>query len=48
LVKDAFLQLLDEDARLRTAVQEGLRQADSGEFIEDDEMDARFKQMIRS
>ena len=48
LVKDAVLHLLDEDARFRAAVQEGLRQADRGEFIEEEEMDARFEQMIGS
>ncbi len=48
LVKDAALRLLEEDARFRTAVREGIAQADRGEFIEEDEMDARFEQMLRS
>jgi predicted transcriptional regulator len=48
LVKDAALQLLQEDARFRTAVQEGVAQADRGEFIEEEEMDARLEQMLRS
>ena len=47
LVKDAALRLL-EDARFRAAVQEGIEQADRGEFIEEEEMDARFEQMLRS
>jgi predicted transcriptional regulator len=48
LVKEAALRLLEEDARFRAAVREGISQADRGEFIEEDEMDARFEQMLRS
>jgi predicted transcriptional regulator len=46
-VKYAALRLL-EDARFHAAVQEGIEQADRGEFIEEAEMDARFEQMLRS
>ena len=48
LVKDAALRLLEEDARFRTVVREGIAQADRGEFIEEEEMDARLEQMLRS
>jgi predicted transcriptional regulator len=52
LVKDAALRLLQrlhqEDARFRAAVREGIAQADLGEFIEEEEMDARLEQMLRS
>jgi predicted transcriptional regulator len=48
LVKDAALRLLDEDAHFRAAVREGIAQADRGEFIEEEEMDVRFEQMLRS
>ena len=48
LVKDAALRLLEEDARFRARVREGISQADRGEFIEEDEMDARFEQMLHS
>ena len=48
LVKDAALRLLQEDARFRAAVREGIAQADRGEFIEENEMDARLEQMLRS
>jgi predicted transcriptional regulator len=48
LVKDAALRLLEEDARFRAAVREGVGQADRGEFIEEEEMDARLEQMLRS
>jgi predicted transcriptional regulator len=47
LVKDAALRLLEEDARFRAAVREGIEQADRGEFIEEAEMDARLEQMLR-
>jgi predicted transcriptional regulator len=48
LVKDAALRLLAEDAQFRAAVREGIAQADRGEFIEEQEMDARLEQMLRS
>jgi predicted transcriptional regulator len=48
LVKDAALRLLQDDARFRAAVREGVAQADRGEFIEEEEMDARLEKMLRS
>jgi predicted transcriptional regulator len=48
LVKDAALRLIEEDARFRSVVREGIEQADLGEFIEEAEMDARLEQMLRS
>jgi predicted transcriptional regulator len=48
LVKDASLRLLDEEARFRAAVLEGKAYADRGEFIEEEEMDAHFEEMLRS
>jgi len=48
VVKDATMRLLDEDARFRAAVLEGKAYADRGEFIEEEEMNARFEQMLRS
>jgi predicted transcriptional regulator len=48
LVKEAALRLLQEDARFRATVREGIAQADRGEFIEQEEMDARLEQMLRS
>ncbi len=48
LVKEAALRRLEEDARFRAAVREGIAQADRGEFVEQEEMDARLKQMLRS
>jgi len=48
LVREAAVRLLEEDVRFRAAVREGLAQADRGEFIEEEEMNARFEQMLRS
>ena len=45
-MKDAALRLLQEEARFRAAVREGIAQADRGEFIEEDEMDRRFAAML--
>jgi hypothetical protein len=47
LLRDTALQLLDEDARFRSAVLEGKAQADRGEFIHEAEMDARLEAMLR-
>ena len=47
LVKEAALRLV-EDAHFREAVRKGVEQADRGEFIEEEEMDARIKRMLQS
>ena len=46
LVHDAALRLIEDDARFRAAVRKGIDQADRGEFIEEDEMDARVARML--
>lgn len=48
LVNAAEPQRIEEDAQFRAAVLEGKACADRGEFIEEDEMDTRFEQMLRS
>ena len=48
LVKDAALRLLERDARFRAAVQKGIGQADRGEFVDEDEMQARIDRMLQS
>jgi predicted transcriptional regulator len=48
VVKDAAMRLLKEDTRFRAAVLEAKAYADRGEFIEEEEMDARFEEMLRS
>jgi predicted transcriptional regulator len=47
LVKNAALRLLERDARFRAAVRNGIEQADRGEFIADDEMEARIERMLQ-
>ena len=46
LVKDAAVRLLEEEVRFRAAVRRGVEQADRGEFIEEEEMDARVGRMF--
>jgi len=46
-VKDAALRLLEDDARFRAGVRKGIEQADRGQFIEEEEMDARVKRMFQ-
>ena len=48
LLQDAALRLLDGEARFRAAVLEGKAYADRGEFIQEEEMDARLEAMLRS
>ncbi len=48
LVRDAALHLLGEDAAFRSAVRDGIAQADRGEFIEEDAMASRLERMLRS
>jgi len=38
---------LDEDARFLAAVERGIAAAERGEFIEEEEMDARLEAMFR-
>ena len=46
LVKDAALRLLEQDARFRAKVREGIQQADRGQLIEEDEMEARIARTL--
>lgn len=48
LVKDAALRLLEDDSRFRAGVRKGIEQANQGQFIEEEEMDARVKRMLQS
>lgn len=47
LVVDAAMRFVD-DANFRAAVLEPKAYADRGEFIEEEEMSARFEAMLRS
>ena len=46
-MKEAALRLLQENTRFRALVREGIAQANRGEFIEEEEMEARFEEMLR-
>jgi len=47
LVKDAALLLLDDNTRFRTAVREGIKQADRGEFVEHEEVLRRVGHLLQ-
>ena len=47
LVRDVVARYLDDEARLLAAVEKGLQAAERGEFIEEEEMDARVERMFR-
>jgi predicted transcriptional regulator len=47
LVVEAALRVLDEHEHFLAFIQEGIDQADRGEFIEEEEMDARVERMLR-
>ena len=48
LVKEAVLRLLEDDTRFRNAVREDIQQADQGQLIDEDEMDARVRRLFPS
>ena len=47
VVKDVIARYLDDEARFLAAVEKGLVAAARGEFIEEDEMDARIERMFK-
>ena len=47
LVKDVLVRYLDDEARFLAAVEKGIAAAQRGEFVEEDEMDARIEQMFK-
>jgi predicted transcriptional regulator len=46
-VRDLVERYVDEDARFRAAVRKGFEQIDRGQFLEEEEMDARVDRMLR-
>ena len=48
LVKDAALRLVEEDAKFRAAVREGVAQADRGELVDDEEVRRWLEERERS
>lgn len=47
LVTNVVARYLDEDARFLAAIEKGIAAAEHGEFIEEDEMDARVEAMFK-
>jgi hypothetical protein len=48
LFKEAALRLLEDDTRFGNAVRQGIQQADQGQLIEEDEMDAHVRRLFPS
>jgi len=46
LVKDVVARYLDDEARFLSAVEKGLAAVERGEFIEEEEMDARLERLF--
>lgn len=46
LVRDVLVRYLDDEARFLAAVEKGLAAAERGEFIEEEEMNARVERMF--
>jgi predicted transcriptional regulator len=47
LVQDVLTRYLEEETRFLEAVEKGIAAAERGEFIEEEEMDARIEQMFK-
>ena len=47
LVKEVLVRYLDDEARFLSAVEKGIAAAEHGEFIEEEEMDARIERMFK-
>ena len=47
LVKDVLIRYLDDESRFLAAVEKGIAAAQRGEFIEEEEMDARVERMFK-
>ena len=47
LVTNVVTRYLDEEARFLAAVEKGIAAAERGEFIEEEEMDARLEAMFK-
>jgi predicted transcriptional regulator len=48
LVTNVVARYLNEEARLLEAVEKGISAADQGEFINEEEMDARLEAMFKA
>jgi predicted transcriptional regulator len=46
LAKDVLVRYLDDESRFLAAVEKGIAAAERGEFIDEEEMDARIERMF--
>ena len=46
-MKDVLVRYLDDEARFLAAVEKGIAAAERGEFIEEEEMDARIERLFK-
>ena len=47
LVQDVLIRFLDDEARFLAGVDRGIAAAQRGQFIEEEEMDARIERMFK-
>jgi predicted transcriptional regulator len=47
LVQDALARYVEDETTFLEAVEEGIAAAERGEFIEEEEMDARVERMLK-
>jgi predicted transcriptional regulator len=47
LAKDVLVRYMNDEARFLAAVEKGIGAAERGEFIEEEEMDARVERMLK-
>jgi predicted transcriptional regulator len=48
LAKDVLVRYLDDESRFLAAVEKGIAAAERGEFVKEEEMDARIEQIFKS
>ena len=48
VVSNMVARYLDEEARFLAAIEKGIAAADRGDFIEEEEMDARLEAMFKA
>ena len=48
VVSNVVARYLDDEARFLAAIEKGLAAADRGDFIEEEEMDARLEAMFKT
>lgn len=47
LAREILIHYLEDEARFLAAVEKGIAAAERGEFVEEEEMDARIERMLK-